>query len=135
MYKENMEDNYNKLKKRVFNSLSKTDLEKIKDILLGIKESTLVCGVGGSNVVSNYLSKILSIKNNIVCESITPRDVLYRNLKGFKNIISCSYSGNNYGVRMAFNNDLNNSLSSFFFLVIMHLQYLNIYYNLIISLF
>ncbi len=112
MLKENMEDNYNKLKKRVFNSLSKTDLEKIKAILSNIKDPTLVSGVGGSNVVSNYLSKVLSKKNNIVCESITPRDVLYRNLKGFKNIISCSYSGNNYGVGTSFNNDLNKYLFS-----------------------
>ncbi len=112
MSKENMEDNYNKLEERVLNSLSKTDLERIKDILSNIKEPTLVSGVGGSNVVSNYLSKILSIKNGIVCESITPRDVLYRNLKGFKNIISCSYSGNNYGVTTSFNNDLQKYLFS-----------------------
>lgn len=112
MSKENMEDNYNKLKQRVFDSLSKTDLENIKDILSNIKGPALVSGVGGSKVVSNYLSKVLSIKNNIVCESITPRDALYRNLKGFKNIISCSYSGNNYGVTTSFNNDLNKYLFS-----------------------
>ena len=112
MSKENMEINYNKLEERVLNSLSKTDLNMLKDILSNIKEPTLVSGVGGSNVVSNYLSKVLSKKNNIVCESITPRDALYRNLKGFKNIISCSYSGNNYGVKTSFNNALNKYLFS-----------------------
>ena len=112
MVKENMNDNFNKLKKRVLDSLSKTDLKRIRDILSNINEPTLVSGVGGSNVVSNYLSKVLSKKNNIVCESITPRDMLYRNLKGFKNIISCSYSGDNYGVKISFNNDLNKYLLS-----------------------
>ncbi len=112
MYKENMYENFNKLEERVFNSLSKTNLGEIKEILSNIKEPTLVSGVGGSSVVSNYLSKVLSKKNNIVCEAITPRDTLYRNLKGFKNIISCSYSGNNYGVTTAFNNDLNKYLFS-----------------------
>ncbi len=112
MIKENMEDNYNNLKERVFNSLSKTDLDEIRNILSSINEPTLVSGVGGSGVVSNYLAKVLSIKNDIVCEPITPRDVLYRNLKGFKNIIACSYKGNNYGVRTSFNNNLNKYLFS-----------------------
>ncbi len=112
MDKENMNDNFKRLEKRVFDSIAKTDLKAIRDILSNIKEPTLISGVGGSNVVSNYLSKVLSRKNNIVCESITPRDMLYRNLNGFKNIILCSYSGDNYGVKISFNNDLNKYLFS-----------------------
>ncbi len=112
MSKENMKDNFNMLTKRVFKSLSKTDLEMIKNILTNIKEPTLVSGVGGSNVVSNFLAKVLSKKNNIVCESITPRDIIYRNLNGFKNIISCSYRGNNYGVKITLANALNKYLFS-----------------------
>lgn len=112
MKEENMLYNFNKLEKRVFDSLSKSDLKEIKDILSSIKDSTLVSGVGGSNVVSTYLSNVLSKKNNIICESVTPRDIIYRNLKVFKNIISCSYSADNYGVQISFNNNLNKYLFS-----------------------
>ena len=110
--KENMYDNFLKLEKRVLDSISKSDLIKIKNILESIKDSTLVSGVGGSSVVSDLLAKVLSVKNNIICESITSRDILYKNLKLYKNIITCSYSGNNLGVDVSFNNNLNKYLLS-----------------------
>ena len=108
----NMDYNFNKLKERIWDTISKSDLEEIRDILANIKEATLVSGVGGSNVVSTYFAKVISKKNNIICESITPRDMIYRNLGGFKNIVCCSYSGNNYGVIVSFNNNLNKYLFS-----------------------
>lgn len=110
--KTSMNENFMKLQERILDSLEKTDLIKIKNILSSIKEPTLVSGVGGSGVVSLFLSKLLSVKNNIVCENITSRDLIYRNLVCFKNIIACSYSGNNYGVVTSFNNNLNKYLLS-----------------------
>lgn len=110
--KTSMNENFTKLQERVLNSLERTDLIKIKNTLSSIKDSTLVNGVGGSSVVSLFLSKVLSSKNNIICENVTTRDLIYRNLVCFQNIISCSYSGNNYGVITSFNNNLNKYLLS-----------------------
>lgn len=110
--KPSMEENFMHLETRVLDSLEKSDLTKIKNILSSIKEPTLVSGVGGSSVVSLFLSKVLNTKNNIICENVTARDLIYRNLSSFKNIISCSYSGNNFGVTTSFDNSLNKYLLS-----------------------
>ena len=110
--RENMYDNFNKLEGRILDSISKTDLILIREILSNITEPTLVSGVGGSSVVSNYAAKLLSIKNNIICNNITPRDMNYINTNNYKNIISCSYGGENFGVDLSFNNNLNKYLLS-----------------------
>lgn len=110
--RENMYDNFSKLEKRVLDSVEKSDLIKIRDILSSITNPTLVSGVGGSYVVSEYLSKILSKKNNIICNNIESRSLKYINLNKYKNIISCSYSGNNLGVDLSFDNNLNKYLLS-----------------------
>lgn len=104
--KMNMNEIFMKLSDNVLDSLEKTDLIKIKDILSSITGPTLVSGVGGSSVVSLFLAKILNVKNHIICESVTARDLYYRSLKCFQNIISCSYSGNNHGVAISFHNHL-----------------------------
>jgi hypothetical protein len=70
----------------------------------------LETGVGGSSFVSEYASKILSNKNNIISVNVEPRDIKYMNIKPYKNVLACSYSGNNYGVDMSFNNDLKHYL-------------------------
>ena len=110
--KTNMYENFSKLESRVFDSLSKTDLVSAKKILSSISGPTLVSGVGGSNIVSDFLSKVLSVKNNIICENTTPRDLVYKNLNSYKNVITCSYSGNNLGVFKSFDNNLNKYLLS-----------------------
>jgi hypothetical protein len=110
--KTSMNENFMKLESRVLDSLEKTDLIKIQSILSSIKDPTLISGVGGSAVVSSFLTKVLSTKNNIIVENVTARDLIYKNLKCFQNIISCSYSGNNYGVATSFNNELNKYLLS-----------------------
>lgn len=110
--RENMYENFEKLQSRVFESISKTDLIKIREVLSSINEPTLVSGVGGSSVVSIFFAKVLSEKNNIICENITPRDIIYRNINYYKNIIACSYSGNNLGVDVVFYNNLNKYLLS-----------------------
>ena len=110
--KPNMHDNFKLLEKRVLDSLEKTDLERIKYYLERIKTPTITTGVGGSSVVSNYASKVLSSKNGIIAEHQEPRDMLYKALTGYDNVLACSYGGNNYGVQTSFDNTLNRYLLS-----------------------
>lgn len=107
-----MENNFKKLESRVIDSLDKTDLEFIRYELSKINTPTITTGVGGSNVVSTFTSKVLNTKNNIISISKQPRDIKYENLNGFKNLICCSYSGNNFGVDLSFNNNLKHYLLS-----------------------
>lgn len=108
----NMYDNYNLLENRVLDTLSKTDLERIKETISSIKTPTICTGVGGSNVVSNFASKVLSTKNKCISESVEPRSIIYKNLSRYDNILACSYSGRNFGVETSFNNNLNKYLLS-----------------------
>ncbi len=110
--KDNMDKNFNLLVDRVINSLDKSDLEKINYYLKTIKTPTLCSGVGGSSVVSNFMSKVLNVKNNIITKNIEPRDMNYLDLNNYDNIICSSYSGKNFGVDISFNNDLNKYLFS-----------------------
>ncbi len=110
--KKNMNENFALLTDRVIDSLERSDLEQINFLLKNIKKPTLITGVGGSSVVSNFLSKVLESKNGIIASNKEPRDLLYMNLKGYQNVVNCSYSGNNYGVDVSFNNDLNKYLFS-----------------------
>lgn len=110
--KPTMQDNFNLLEERVLDSLDKTDLGRIKYELEKIKDPTITTGVGGSSVVSTYAAKVLETKNNIITTHQEPRDLPYKNLKGFTNVLACSYSGNNFGVETAFNNDLKKYLLS-----------------------
>ena len=107
-----MENNFKKLESRVIDSLNKTDLEFIRYELSKINTPTITTGVGGSNVVSTFTSKVLNTKNNIISISKQPRDIKYENLNGFKNLICCSYSGNNFGVDLSFDNNLKHYLLS-----------------------
>ena len=109
---KNMKINFEYLKRRVEDALEKTDLEFIRSCLLKIKDASIVSGVGGSSVVSEFGSKVLNQKNGIISINCEPRDFLYQGVSGFKNVISCSYSGNNYGVDLSFDNDLKKYLLS-----------------------
>lgn len=109
---KNMKINFEYLKRRVEDALEKTDLEFIRSELLKIKDACIVSGVGGSSVVSEFGSKVLNQKNGIISINCEPRDFLYQGVSGFKNVISCSYSGNNYGVDLSFENDLKKYLLS-----------------------
>lgn len=108
----NMEENFKLLNERMLDALNHTDLISIKEKLKEIKEPTLVSGVGGSSVVSCFTSKVISTKNNVIARSITHRDMNYINYEHYKNIIVCSYGGQNYGVKIAFENSLNHYLLS-----------------------
>lgn len=108
---KNMNINFNYLKERVIDSLETSDLERIRYELLNIKDNTIVSGVGGSHVVSEFTSKVLNQKNKIITINSEPRDFLYRN-NYYKNVIACSYSGNNYGVELSFLKELKKYLLS-----------------------
>lgn len=111
-YTKQMELNFELLKDRVVDSLKKTDLDFIKVELSKLKEPTIFSGVGGSSVVSEFGSKMINKKNDIISVNMEPRDFVYSNINNYKNIISCSYSGNNYGVQLSFDNTLNKYLLS-----------------------
>ena len=110
--KKNMKENFENLERRVFDSLYNTDLETINYYLSNIKQATLISGVGGSSVVSEYASKILMKKNHIITRNIEPRDFKYIDINLYQNVLSCSYSGDNYGVEVAFSNSLKHYLLS-----------------------
>ena len=107
---KNMKENFEKLERRVLDSLCNSDLERINYELSKIDGPTLVSGVGGSSVVSEYASKILNRKNSIITKNMEPRDFGYMDLNLYKNVLACSYSGNNYGVELAFLNNLKHYL-------------------------
>ena len=111
-YQKNMQNNFEFLKDRIVDSLSYTDLDYINNELTKLNEPTLFSGVGGSNVVSEFGSKVINIKNNIVSINSEPRNFLYQNNIPFKNVIACSYSGNNYGIELSFRNSLKKYLLS-----------------------
>lgn len=97
-----MKVNFDFLKARVIDSLDNTDLEFIRSELSKLSEPTLFSGVGGSSVVSEFGAKVINTKNGIISVNSEPRDFLYRNYGEFRNVVACSYSGNNYGVELAF---------------------------------
>lgn len=109
---KNMRVNFEWLERRVVDALSNTDTERIRYELSRINKPCIISGVGGSSVVSTFASKVISDKNGIIADNFEPRDFLYRKLSGFQNVIACSYSGNNYGVELAFANDLKHYLLS-----------------------
>lgn len=109
---KNMKLNFELLKRRVIDSLEKTDLEYLRHELNKINTPTVVSGVGGSSVVSEFGSKVLRSKNKIISVNSEPRDFVYDRFHGFKNVLACSYSGNNYGVELSFNNELRKYLLS-----------------------
>lgn len=110
--KKNMKENFEKLERRIIYSLENTDTDRINYELSKINEPTLVSGVGGSSVVSEFASKVLEKKNNIITRNTEPRDFMYLNTNLYRNVLACSYSGNNYGVELAFMNDLKHYLLS-----------------------
>ena len=109
---KNMKVNFEFLKERVIDSLNNTDLEFIRNELSKLNGPTIFSGVGGSSVVSEFGSKVINIKNGIVAVNSEPRDFLYRNNCAFRNVIACSYSGNNYGVKLSFLKELKKYLLS-----------------------
>ncbi len=109
---KNMQNNFGILKERVSDALANSDLEFIRRELSKLNDPTIFSGVGGSRVASEFSSKVVNLKNGIITINSEPRDFIYRNNNGFKNIVSCSYGGNNYGVKLSFLNELKKYLLS-----------------------
>lgn len=109
---KNMRVNFEWLERRVVDALNNTDTERIRYELSRINKPTIISGVGGSSVVSTFASKVIGDKNGIITGDFEPRDFLYRKLSSFQNVIACSYGGNNYGVELAFANNLKHYLLS-----------------------
>ena len=59
---KNMNVNFQFLEARIKDALEQTDLERIRYELKRIETPTLVSGVGGSSVVSEFTSRVLSRK-------------------------------------------------------------------------
>jgi len=109
---KNMKVNFQFLEARIKDALEQTDLERVRFELQRITSPTLVSGLGGSSVVSEFTAKVLEHKNGIITRNVEPRDFIYGKQKGYNNVIACSYSGNNYGVDLSFNNELKKYLLS-----------------------
>ena len=109
---KNMKVNFEYLKGRVVDALNNSDTEYINYELSQLDKPTFVSGVGGSSVVSDFGAKVLSVKNSIVVRNTEPRDMIYMDKSGYSNVIACSYSGNNFGVDLSFNNNLKKYLLS-----------------------
>ncbi len=104
--------NFEKLEERVKDAFVDSDLDRMFYEFKNLQQPTLVSGVGGSSVVSEMASKVLREKNHIITQNTEPRDFAYRGFDGYHNVLSCSYSGNNYGVQLSFLNDLKHYLLS-----------------------
>lgn len=109
---KNMKVNFEYLKGRIVDAFDNTDTEYINYELSKLDKPTLVSGVGGSSVVSDFGTKVLSVKNSIITRNTEPRDMIYMNSSVYSNIVACSYGGSNYGVELSFNNELKKYLLS-----------------------
>lgn len=96
----------NDLEEKVNNSILDSDLENIFSKLSEIKNPTLVCGIGGSHVVSIFLEKILAFKNNIIIKNINAEEYFLNNFSKYDNLIVVSHSGKNNGVKRLLNSNM-----------------------------
>ena len=81
---------YERLAGRVRDAVRETDLEALFSGFRSIQGPTVVTGVGGSSVVSAFLSEVLNRKNGTLCTDMMPRDLLYRDMAGYENAVACS---------------------------------------------
>ncbi len=104
------DQNISILKERMIDTLKVSDINFINKQLRSIKDSLIITGVGGSVVVCEFARKVLEENNNCLIKILDPRDLFYSSISGYKNILSISYSGNNFGVNLSFQNNLNQYL-------------------------
>ncbi|MBQ6333897.1 MAG: hypothetical protein IJI46_02355 [Erysipelotrichaceae bacterium] len=110
MIYDKMEDCFGSLQDKVKYAIENSDLNAFFSTLDEIEGPTLVCGVGGSSIVAFFLAKVLREKRKLIADFIYPRDLKYRDLSAYENIIAVSYSGRNIGVDVIFDTDLNKYL-------------------------
>lgn len=89
----------NNLEDNIVNSLTNSNLDNIYKELSNIKSPTLLCGVGGSHVVSIFLEKVLVIKNNIIAKNIDVEEYFLTDFRNYNNLILLSHSGKNHGIK------------------------------------
>jgi len=107
-----MQENFELLKRRVIDTHKVSDLKEIKEKIKSIKGNTICVGAGGSNVVANYASKVISKLNGNLVLCMMPRDLERINLSNFDNVLIASYSGKGKAVDLGLNNKLNKYLLS-----------------------
>lgn len=107
---DDMHQCFNTMKDKVFKAIENTNMDEFINTLSSIDSPTLITGVGGSSIVATFLAKVLREKNKIIATFAFPRDIEYMDLSGYKNVIAVSYSGNNIGVDVSLNNNLNKYL-------------------------
>lgn len=88
------------------------DTMYIMECLRDLKGNTISIGSGGSYVVAEFASSVLSQANRIIANTLDPRDLLYADLRPFDNIFIASYSGSNFGVKSSILDGKNNYLLS-----------------------
>ena len=96
------------LEEKIEKSLESSDLNSVSKHLENIKNPTLLCGVGGSHVVSTFLEKILTTKNRVITKNIDVEEYFLGDFKPYDNLIVCSYSGKNHGVKCLLNSKIAN---------------------------
>ncbi|MCI9280020.1 MAG: hypothetical protein HFJ02_04400 [Bacilli bacterium] len=84
---------------KIINSLENSNLDNIYTELSNIKSPALLCGIGGSHVVSIFLEKVLVIKNNIIAKNIDVEEYFLTNFSNYNNLVLLSHSGNNHGIK------------------------------------
>lgn len=90
---------------------STRDISKIDSQFASIIGNTICIGSGGSKVVATYASKVLGKRNRGLCD-VFDASCLTNSLNNYDNILVCSYSGSNYGVKHALSNDKKHYLFS-----------------------
>ncbi len=101
-----LENIINELEGKINNSILDSNLENIFSKLSEIKTSTIICGIGGSHVVSIFLEKILALKNNIIIKNIDAEEYFLSNFSNYDNLIVVSHSGKNNGVKRLLNSNM-----------------------------
>lgn len=98
MIYDKMDDCFTTLKQKITYAIAHTDTERLFATLDSISGPTLVCGVGGSSVVACFLAEVLRKKKHIIADFVYPRDLAYKDVQAYENVIAVSYSGSNIGV-------------------------------------
>lgn len=100
----------NELAEKIDKSVLSSNLVNIFSDLDKIHDNTLICGIGGSNVVATFLQKVLNAKNNIIAKSINVEEFFLSNNSNYKNLIAVSHSGTNNAIKRLMKSNINKYL-------------------------
>lgn len=109
--KKSMEENFQLLYAKIKDTNDVSDLNHIKEKLSEISGNVICVGSGGSGVVSEFASAVLSEKNNCLTVTKEFRDLLYdKSVKLYQELFICSYYARNYGIQASLNNKLSKKI-------------------------